>query len=167
MNPHKLLLPVTIILSVIFASCSGRPEPKLRIGVSQCSSDDWRNKMNQELLREVIAHPEIEVEIRSADDNNDRMAIGASEAARLIRLALDILQGRPFEKENTLPMSSAVDASNADILLLQNEALTEETAKNVSAKPTAKPRQSSATHFRVPADLRVRAKRKPGTFTGT
>ena len=324
MNPHKLLLPVTIILSVIFASCSGRTEPKLRIGVSQCSSDDWRNKMNQELLREVIAHPEIEVEIRSADDNNDRqiadiryfadngfdiiiaapnqaealtpviadvyhsgipviifdrdindttytarltvdnaaigsaaaryarhliaadrpvnlleiggltgstpadmrrrgfdsiaatlpdmhilaytaadwvqpkakkaadsllrlyphtnliyahndrMAIGASEAARrlgrsdiriigidaapnigiravadsvidatflypteghrLIRLALDILQGRPYKKENTLPMSSAVDASNADILLLQNEALTEETAKIVKLK---------------------------------
>lgn len=60
MNPHKLLLPVTIILSVIFASCSGRPEPKLRIGVSQCSSDDWRNKIKAltgispvELLRDM------------------------------------------------------------------------------------------------------------------
>ena len=60
MNPHKLLLPVTIILSVIFASYSGRPEPKLRIGVSQCSSDDWRNKIKAltgispvELLRDM------------------------------------------------------------------------------------------------------------------
>ena len=60
MNPHKLLWPVTIILSVIFASCSGRPEPKLRIGVSQCSSDDWRNKIKAltgispvELLRDM------------------------------------------------------------------------------------------------------------------
>lgn len=321
----KRLLP-TILISLavlLITACSGRPEPTLRIGVSQCSSDDWRQKMNEEITREMFAHPEAEVEIRSAHDNNerqiadiryfaengfdiiiaapnqadaltpvieevyakgipvivfdrdingtsytarmtvdnaaigasaasyarqliphgdinvieigglpgstpadmrrhgfdsiaastaginikaytpadwllpkaekaadsllrlypetnliyahnDRMAIGASNAARrlgrdslriigidaapnigikavadsvitatflypteghrLIRLALDILNGRPYERELKLPMSPPVDASNADILLLQSEALADETAKIISLK---------------------------------
>lgn len=95
--------------------------------------------------------------------HNDRMAIGASEAARakgrrdiriigidaapnigiravvdsvidatflypteghrLVQTALAILKGEPYERETILPVSSAVDLSNADILLLQNETL--------------------------------------------
>ncbi len=52
-----------------------------------------------------------------------------TEGYRLIRTALNILNGRPYEREKILPLSSAVDLSNADILLLQNESLMEETSK--------------------------------------
>lgn len=43
-----------------------------RIGVSQCSQDDWRAKMNDEIEREAMLHDDVEVEIRSADDDNAR-----------------------------------------------------------------------------------------------
>lgn len=60
---------IVIMLSV-FQSC--KEETKYRIGVSQCSNDDWRTKMNEEIQREIMFHPEATVEIRSADDSNEK-----------------------------------------------------------------------------------------------
>ena len=66
------LLTALLILSLlcIVPSCT---EPRgYRIGVSQCSQDDWREKMNDEIEREIMFHEEAEVEIRSADDSNEK-----------------------------------------------------------------------------------------------
>lgn len=56
-----------MLLSLTLTGC--QQEKKWRIGVSQCSSDDWRDKMNGEIDREMLFHEDAEVEIRSADDN--------------------------------------------------------------------------------------------------
>ena len=60
-----------IILLFALPSCS-KKDKTYKIGISQCSSDDWRRKMNEEIEREMMFHPEAEVEIRSADDSNDK-----------------------------------------------------------------------------------------------
>ena len=52
------------------SSCSNRELKPFYIGVSQCSDDEWRNKMNTEILREALFYDGLEVEIRSAKDNN-------------------------------------------------------------------------------------------------
>lgn len=62
-----MLLP---LISVLISGCA--EEKKYRIGVSQCSQDDWRAKMNQEMLREAMFHDNAEIEIRSADDSNEK-----------------------------------------------------------------------------------------------
>lgn len=49
-----------------------KSERVYRIGVSQCSQDDWRAKMNDEINREIMFHEDAVVEIRSADDDNAR-----------------------------------------------------------------------------------------------
>ncbi len=55
------------------AVASGCTESKVyKIGVSQCSQDDWRAKMNEEINREIISHDDAIVEIRSADDSSAR-----------------------------------------------------------------------------------------------
>ena len=59
-----------ILLSVVAVSCN--KQPLYKIGVSQCSDDDWRQKMNKEIEREMMFHPEAEVEIRSAEDNSEK-----------------------------------------------------------------------------------------------
>lgn len=64
-----------------------------------------------------------------ADSIIDATFLYPTEGHRIIRTALAIIKGQPFERETILPVSSAVDLSNADILLLQNDALTEETNK--------------------------------------
>lgn len=63
------ILVVTTILSVMTGCSDGR---RIRIGVSQCSTDDWRSKMNEEILREAMLDDRIEVEIRSADDDSQK-----------------------------------------------------------------------------------------------
>ncbi|MDE5663350.1 MAG: substrate-binding domain-containing protein [Muribaculaceae bacterium] len=63
---------LTVILAMLTSGC--REEKRYRIGVSQCSQDDWRAKMNEEIEREIMFHEDAEVEIRSADDDNDRQA---------------------------------------------------------------------------------------------
>lgn len=54
--------------ALIATGCS--KEKTYRIGVSQCSQDDWRMKMNDEIQREIMFHEDATVEIRSADDDN-------------------------------------------------------------------------------------------------
>lgn len=64
-----------------------------------------------------------------ADSVIDATFLYPTEGHRLIQTALAILKKEPYKKETILPVSSAVDLSNADILLLQNETLKEETRK--------------------------------------
>ncbi len=76
----------------------------------------------------IDAAPEIGIRA-VADSIIDATFLYPTEGHRIIRTALAIVKGMPYEKETVLPVSSAVDLSNADVLLLQNEALKEETGK--------------------------------------
>ncbi len=76
----------------------------------------------------IDAAPEIGIRA-VADSVIDATFLYPTEGHRLIRTALAILKGEPYERETILPASSAVDLSNADVLLLQNETLNEETGK--------------------------------------
>lgn len=58
--------------SLLGSACSRNDAKTYRIGVSQCSSDDWRSKMNDEINREIMFHDDALVEIRSADDSNEK-----------------------------------------------------------------------------------------------
>ncbi|MEZ3589699.1 MAG: substrate-binding domain-containing protein [Muribaculaceae bacterium] len=60
-----------ILLFTVLLTLLGCTESKIyKIGVSQCSQDDWRAKMNDEINREIMFHEDAVVEIRSADDSN-------------------------------------------------------------------------------------------------
>lgn len=52
-----------------------------------------------------------------------------TEGERLLRIALDIVKGNPYDKLTEIPPLSAIDKSNADIMLAQEELLDSETAK--------------------------------------
>lgn len=55
-----------------FVACSGKKEKRYKIGVSQCSAESWRWKTNDEIEREKMFHDNVDVEIRSADDKNEK-----------------------------------------------------------------------------------------------
>lgn len=63
-------LPIIFLLGIILLSAGCTDRKTYRIGVSQCSQDDWRKKMNDEINREIMFHEDAKVEIRSADDSN-------------------------------------------------------------------------------------------------
>jgi ABC-type sugar transport system substrate-binding protein len=69
----KWLLTIYLLIGgFLFTACSNRDLKVCHIGVSQCSDDEWRHKMNSEMLREALFYDGLEVEIRSAKDNNQK-----------------------------------------------------------------------------------------------
>ncbi len=86
-----------------------------------------RKKMKVKVIG-IDAAPEIGIRA-VADGVIDATFLYPTDGYGLIRTALDILEGRPYQRDTRLPLSSAVDKTNADILLLQNESLKEETEK--------------------------------------
>ena len=65
----KHLLFLILCLMGILTSCSQK-HTRYYIGVSQCSDDEWRHKMNHEIVREALFYDGVEVEIRTAKDNS-------------------------------------------------------------------------------------------------
>lgn len=63
------LLFLILCLAGTLISCSQK-HTRYYIGVSQCSDDEWRHKMNNEIVREALFYDGVEVEIRTAKDNN-------------------------------------------------------------------------------------------------
>ncbi len=76
----------------------------------------------------IDAAPEIGIKA-VADSVIDATFPYPTEGYTLVRTAMDILEGRPFERYVKLPSSAVVDLSNAEILLMQNAKLKEETGK--------------------------------------
>ncbi|MDE5850205.1 MAG: substrate-binding domain-containing protein [Muribaculaceae bacterium] len=67
----KLIFPLITILSLL-AACGKDNEVKYRIGVAQCSGDYWREKTNLDLRTELLNHPDVELDIRNADNDSRR-----------------------------------------------------------------------------------------------
>ena len=66
---HRYLL---LFFLVGLSIACNRKKPEYIIGVSQCSNDEWRVQMNKEILREALFYPEVKVDIRQAQDDNQR-----------------------------------------------------------------------------------------------
>ena len=93
---------IYVLLSFICVFITGCQEKKTyRIGVSQCSSDDWRNKCNDEINRELIFHPEATVEIRSAEDSNEKQK---EDIRYFMRNHFDIIICSPNEADEITPV---------------------------------------------------------------
>lgn len=98
---------------------------RMAIGASEVARRHGRRDIR---IIGIDAAPNIGIKA-VADSVIDATFLYPTEGHRLIQTALAILKNEPYKKETILPISSAVDLTNADILLLQNEALKEETGK--------------------------------------
>ena len=98
---------------------------RMAIGASEVARKHGRDDI---LIIGIDAAPNIGIQA-VADSVIDATFLYPTEGHRLVQTALAILKNQPYKKETILPVSSAVDLTNADILLLQNETLKEETGK--------------------------------------
>ena len=62
-------LYLIILCILLLCSCGNKPK-KYIIGVSQCSMDTWREKLNSELKTAEYLNDSVEVRLASADDDN-------------------------------------------------------------------------------------------------
>lgn len=98
---------------------------RMAIGASEVARKHGREDIR---IIGIDAAPNIGIQA-VADSVIDATFLYPTEGHRLIQTALAILKNQPYNRETILPVSSAVDISNADILLLQNETLKQETGK--------------------------------------
>lgn len=115
LSTMKYLSYILIILGVtllLFVGCT--PAPRYKIGVSQCSSDDWREKMNDEIRREILIHDEAEVEIRSADDSSSKQI---DDIRYFVKNGFDIIIVAPNEAVSLTPVIKEVYESGMPVII--------------------------------------------------
>jgi len=106
-------------LTVVLAAGCRTTEP-YRIGVSQCSSDDWREKMNEEIRREGLFHNNVRIEIRSADDDNGKQI---ADIRYFADEGFDIIIASPNEAEALTPVIAEVYRSGIPVILFDRHIL--------------------------------------------
>ena len=112
---HTSILRYALLAAAAAAMLAGcRNERVWRIGVSQCSSDDWREKMNEEILREALFHDNVHVEIRSADDSNQKQI---DDIRWFADNRFDIIIASPNEADALTPVISEVYESGIPVVL--------------------------------------------------
>lgn len=111
----KLKTTLTVLAAMTFFCSCASEQTKYHIGFSQCSDDEWRQQLNGEFLREMLFHPEAEVEILSADDNSAKQI---ADIERFINQKVDALIVAPNEAGAITPVvEKAFDAGIPVILV--------------------------------------------------
>ncbi|AUI53960.1 AraC family transcriptional regulator [Prevotella jejuni] len=59
-----------VFFTLVFSACSDNNVKKYVIGVSQCSEDIWRDKLNNELVMSTYQHDNVTLKFASANDND-------------------------------------------------------------------------------------------------
>ena len=96
---RKILLLTSLALALLCTGCSVR-QPQYRIGVSQCLDDAWREKMNYEMERELLIHPDMFLSRRIAYGSNE---LQCAQIDSFIAEKVDLLIVSPNEAEAVKP----------------------------------------------------------------
>lgn len=99
----KYLFAVVFMpLFFCFFSCNCGHDKKI-IAFSQCSEDEWRTAMNNEVLQEVSFHPNIEIRIKSVKDDTQQQI---RDVEQFIADKVDLIVLAPNE---AIPLTSVVE----------------------------------------------------------
>ena len=96
-----VLYPLSILYFLLLVGCcQHKPNAIYRIGVSQCLDDAWRQKMNYEMERELLLHPDMTLSRRIAYGSNE---LQCEQIDSFIRERVDLLIVSPNEAEQVQP----------------------------------------------------------------
>lgn len=88
-----------VAVCIVAINCSNKKHT-YKIGVSQCSEDEWRDKLNSEIKMMSYIDESIDVVIKKTDDNN-KMQIAQIDS--LIDMGIDLLVVSPNEVDAVTP----------------------------------------------------------------
>lgn len=123
------LFYLLLCLAGILSSCSGT-NTRYRIGVSQCSDDEWRHKMNNEIVREALFYDGVEVEIRTAKDNNQTQI---EDIKYFIDKKVDLLIVAPNEAAAITPVVEKAYRQGIPIVVVDRKILSDKYTAFVGA----------------------------------
>lgn len=93
----KHIILYVILLLLVLVSCSDR---RTVIGVSQCSDDLWRQKVNREIKIGQYQYKNVDVVFASADNNGQRQA---RQIDSLVKAKVDLLVVAPSDVKTVAP----------------------------------------------------------------
>ena len=96
----KVHIVVCFVGLLLLAGCN-RNTKKYVIGVSQCSEDIWRDKLNDELLMETYQHKDVELLFASAKDNDK---LQTEQIEKFIQRGVDLLIISPNQVHSITPV---------------------------------------------------------------
>lgn len=125
---NYLLLSI-LCLAGILMSCTQK-HTRYRIGVSQCSDDEWRHKMNDEIVREALFYDGVEVEIRTAKDNNRNQI---ADIKYFIDKKVDLLIVAPNEAAAITPVVEKAYRQGIPVVVIDRKILSDKYTAFVGA----------------------------------
>ena len=96
----KVHIVLCFVGLLLLAGCN-RNTKKYVVGVSQCSEDIWRNKLNDELLMETYQHKDVELLFASAKDNDK---LQTEQIEKFIQRGVDLLVISPNQVHSITPV---------------------------------------------------------------
>lgn len=124
---------ILILLTLLYScfSCKGRDgKEKVVIGVSQCSDDLWRQRMNTEMLLEASSYENMELVIKTVKDDTRKQIKDIEE---LINQKVDLLVISPNESTAITPIIQKAYQSGIPVILVDRRIDTEDYTAYVGA----------------------------------
>lgn len=132
-KPFLYILLVTL-LSCLLPACAAddynAEQERFLIGISQCSDDNWRRKMNEELQREAAINHCVELEIRSANDNDQTQI---DDIDYFIRQKVDLIIVAPNTTKAISPAIKRALDSHIPIILVDRSIDSEDPTAYIGA----------------------------------
>ena len=134
MNPKltTFALPLLVLLALLLSACSTKKS--YFIGVSQCSEDSWRTKMNSEIRRESYLYDNVRVEFASAKDDN-RVQIAQIE--HFIEQGADLIIVSPNEAKALTPVINKAFDRGVRVVLVDRKSASDKYTAFIGADNVA------------------------------
>ena len=134
MNPKltTFALPLLVLLALMLSACSTKKS--YFIGVSQCSADSWRTKMNSEIRRESYLYDNVHVEFASAKDDN-RVQIAQIE--HFIEQGADLIIVSPNEAKALTPVINKAFDRGVRVVLVDRKSASDKYTAFIGADNVA------------------------------
>lgn len=117
---NTILLLILTLSAALLTGCN-RVETKYHIGVSQCSGGYWRNKLNNEMRRELLLHDstpsggmKVDMELLCSEDNCDQQI---RDIQHFIDEKVDMIICSPGLEEQLTPVISKAYKAGIPVLL--------------------------------------------------
>lgn len=127
---NSIMKPSLFFLLIVWTLVSCTSRPHYVIGVSSCSNDMWRDKLNEELTVSTYLYDNVEIRIASANDNDRRQI---AQIHRFIEQGVDLLIVSPNQLKTISPAIIQAYKKHIPVVLFDRETDTDKYTAYIGA----------------------------------
>lgn len=111
-----------LLLLLLFLTSCQKETPRYLIGVSQCSDDEWRSQMNEEIKREALFYDGVKVDLRTSRDDSRKQE---EDIRHFIAQGVDLLIVSPNEGAAMTPIVEEAFAKGIPVIVVDRKILSD------------------------------------------